>query len=190
MKSLLVAALLICSVNGHTKGSTTVENDHFAPLLGSWLVSGRSLSPDGKTWTDNPHPALWRFYRILNGHAIQDDWTSPAPHIVDDKSTRTYGTNLRIFSTTKGHWEMTWIDSTRQVVLSFTATSTPDRIIMNSVGRNPPRRNIFDNLSPEGFSWRQEWTFDDGETWVPVSYLEASPWKDQNAKPEGDMVAP
>ncbi|MFB3106889.1 MAG: hypothetical protein ACE1ZA_18465, partial [Pseudomonadales bacterium] len=73
---------------------------------------------------------------------------------------------------------MAWIDSTNQVVRSFTATSTDDQIIMKSVGIDPPRRNICHNMSSEGFSWRQEWTFDDGKTWTPVSYLEATPWKE------------
>ena len=176
MKLLLALAITFFSVTSQAKPPP--ESEHFAPLLGNWLVSGRRLSQDGQSWKENPHPALWHFYRILNGHGIQDDWTSPAPHIAVAETTRTYGTNIRIFNNTEGQWEMAWIDSTNQVVRSFTATSTDDQIIMKSVGIDPPRRNIFHNMSSEGFSWRQEWTFDDGKTWTPVSYLEATPWKE------------
>ena len=178
MKPLLLLALLFYTVSSPAN-QPPPETEHFSPLLGSWLLSGRSLSRDGQIWTDNPHPALWRFYRILNGHGIQDDWTSPAPHIAVAESTRTYGTNIRTFNATEGQWEMAWMDSTSRGVLSFTATSTEDQIVMNSVGMNPPRRNIFHNLSAKGFNWRQEWTFDEGKTWIPVSYLEATPWQNE-----------
>ena len=141
MKPLLVLALLFCATA--SRATPPPETEHFAPLIGSWLVSGRKLSPDGQTWTENPHPALWHFYRILHGHGIQDDWISPAPHISIDGSTRIYGTNIRIFNATEKRWEMAWIDSTNRIVRSFTAISTDDEIIMNSVGMTPPRRNIF-----------------------------------------------
>ncbi|MCZ6617965.1 MAG: hypothetical protein O7E57_07505 [Gammaproteobacteria bacterium] len=180
MKPLIVLVFLFCAVSSHAAPrppSPPPETEHFAPLLGSWLVSGRSLSPDGQTWKENPHPALWTFYGILNDHGIQDDWTSPAPHIAVAEATRTYGTNIRIFNNTERRWEMAWIDSTNQLVRSFTATSSIDQIIMNSVGRTPPRRNIFYEMTSEGFRWRQEWTFDEGKTWVPVSYLEATAWQ-------------
>ncbi|MCZ6640094.1 MAG: hypothetical protein O7G86_18335 [Gammaproteobacteria bacterium] len=179
MKTLVALALLVYTVSGNAT-QPPPETEHFAPLLGSWLVSGRGLSSDGQNWNENPHPALWRFYRILNGHGIQDDWTSPAPHVEVDESTRNYGTNIRIFDATKEQWAMAWIGSTNRALLTFTATSTNDEIIMNSVGMDPPRRNIFHNMSSDRFSWRQEWSFDEGETWVAVAYLEATRWNDKN----------
>lgn len=165
--------LILLAVSGAAAAAPPAEEDHFAPLLGTWLVDAKSLQRDGQTWVENPHPAEWRFYRILGGEAIQDDFISPAPHIQLDKGQRTWGTNIRIFNREKNAWEMAWIATGGREVLSFSATYLDGEIIMSARGVEPPRRNVFHNISADRFSWRQDWSFDAGETWVPVAHLEA-----------------
>jgi hypothetical protein len=150
------------------------ETDHFAPLLGTWLVAGRRLDRDGKTWLPLAHPAQWRFYRILNGHAIQDDWTEPAPAVDVPESQRSYGTNIRIYNPERARWEMSWIHSGARETLVFTAVSEPGEIVMSSVAGEPPRRNVFHGIGPHSFEWRQEWSFDGGQTWVVVATFHAT----------------
>jgi hypothetical protein len=149
------------------------ETDHFAPLLGTWEVEARRLSRDGSTWKEAEHPAQWRFYRILDGHAIQDDFISPAPGIDVPESARTYGTNIRIYNAKQQHWEMAWIDSGAREAREFSAVSKPGEIVMSSKDTEQRRRITFYEITESSFRWRQEWTFDGGATWVPVSYLEA-----------------
>jgi hypothetical protein len=169
----LAAACASTSTAAEPAGTPPSETRHFEPLIGSWVVTGKNLSRDGQIWTDNAHPALWRFYYILDGHGIQDDFTSPAPDVDVAPSERTFGTNIRIYDPASGQWAMAWIDSKQRKTLTFTATSKTGEIVMQAIGAEPPRRNIFDNISSEAFDWRQEWSFDAGKTWVPVAYLYA-----------------
>ena len=106
--------------------------------------------PNTSRQKENPHPALWRFYRILNGHGIQDDWTAPAPHIDVDESARTYPTNIRIFDDAQGQWAMAWIGSMNRTLQTFTATSTEDQLVMNSIGVDPHGETSFTTCHPLG----------------------------------------
>jgi hypothetical protein len=143
-------------------------------MLGTWLVAGRKLQPDGRTWIDNPHPSQWRFYRILNDHAIQDDYISPAPHVEIPERDRLYGTNIRIFDPASDTWTMAWIGTGAHGVLEFSATWQDGTIVMESIDQKQLKRNIFHDFTPRSFSWRQEWSIDGGASWVIVSVLEAT----------------
>lgn len=175
MASLVkIAAIALLLVGSHALGAAHIENDHFAPLLGTWHVDARRLQRDGQTWVASEHPAEWRFYRILDDQAIQDDWIEPAPHIDVPKDARTFGTNIRIYNGELGQWEMAWIATTARKALTFTATFEEGEIVMRALGVTPERRNIFHDFTANHFSWRQEWTFDGGENWTPVVYMEAT----------------
>ncbi len=169
-----IAATALLLAGGQTLAAPDSENDHFAPLLGTWHVEARRLQRDGKTWVSSEHPAEWRFYRILDDQAIQDDWIDPAPHIDVPKGARTFGTNIRIYNSELETWEMAWIATTARKALTFTATFAEGEIVMRALGATPARRNIFHNFTANHFSWRQEWTFDGGESWAPVVYMEAT----------------
>ncbi|MDP6375984.1 MAG: hypothetical protein QF921_11205 [Pseudomonadales bacterium] len=93
--------LILLAVSGSAAAAPPAAEDHFAPLLGTWLVDARSLQRDGQTWLENPHPAERPFYRIFGGEAIRDDFISPAPHIDVAKGERTWGMNIRIFNREK-----------------------------------------------------------------------------------------
>ncbi|MEJ2130117.1 MAG: hypothetical protein P8Y95_00455 [Gammaproteobacteria bacterium] len=178
----IFVALLAVQVHAGDGGfhpNAPEQTRHFAPLLGTWEISQRTLKrgatdpSDPASWIVSEYPKEWRFYTILNGHAVQDDFISPASWVDVPESQRSYGTNIRVFNEKKGKWEMAWISSTAREVWKFTATSKEGEIVMRSVDLDPPRRNFFHSFEKDAFSWRQEWTFDGGETWVPVVYIEA-----------------
>lgn len=183
MQRLLIGLLLVIaatqSIADAFHPDAPKETRHFAPLLGTWEVSQKSLKRgatdpnDPASWIVAQHPGEWRFYTILGGQAIQDDFIAPASWVDAPDSQRLYGTNVRIFNAEKGEWEMAWVSTTTREVWRFTATSKEGEIVMRSVDLDPPRRNIFHDFTPDSFRWRQEWTFDGGKTWIPVAYIEA-----------------
>ncbi len=144
------------------------ETAQLAPLVGTWEAERYIRQRDG-SWS-SPVKAVWQWYYILDGHAIQDDWM-----LLDDSTggLQTIGTNLRIYNPTKKHWEMTWIDKSARSVLFFNATEVDGRLIMN--GKNAKEqqvRNTFSNISRERFLWQQEWTMDGGNSWFVVVKIE------------------
>ena len=140
-------------------------------LAGVWDVEQETRKPDG-SWSDSG-TAEWHWYYALDGHAIQDDWIKPPLH--EDAESRSFGTNLRIYDPKAGEWAMTWIDTTARKTLTFTAKNVGDTVVMsgaNAGGR--PVRNTFSDITERTFEWVQEWTFDDGATWVPVVRIHAT----------------
>jgi hypothetical protein len=143
-------------------------------LIGLWDVSMVSRNRDG-SWPDETLHRLWRWYPILNGQAIQDDWIrlDPATDGSSHPSVRVTGTNIRIFNPETGEWSMAWIDTLSRKLATFTATNVEDTVVMT--GRNNQGRLVritFSNITAEAFEWTQDWTSDDGETWFPVARMQ------------------
>ena len=44
--------------------------------------------------------------------------------------------------------------------------------------QDPPRRIIFMVPDEEGWSWQQEWYFEQSQTWAPVYKIRATPFTD------------
>jgi hypothetical protein len=40
-----------------------------------------------------------------------------------------------------------------------------------------PVRNVFSNITENSFDWAQQWTFDDGKSWVDVAKIWGTRWK-------------
>lgn len=144
------------------------ETAQLAPLVGTWEAVRFIRRRDG-SWS-SPVKALWQWYYILDGHAIQDDWG-----LLDDSTgaLQTIGTNLRIYNPTKKHWEMTWIDKSARSVLFFKATEVDGKVIMNGKNAKGQQvRNTFSDITPASFLWQQEWTMDGGNSWFVVVKIE------------------
>ena len=103
-----------------------------------------------------------------------DQASGDEPDVDVPESERSYGTNLRIYDPESGDWQMAWISTGARRILTFTARVENGQIVMHARGLDPPRRNVFHAFAADTFSWRQEWSFDGGETWTPVAYLEAT----------------
>ena len=145
-------------------------------LMGTWVAKSTSRNKDG-SWKTDTTTSTWIWYKILNDKAIQDDWygkTSP------DKlgDAKIIGTNIRIYNENEKKWYMGWIDTFNQKLLSFTATEENGKLIMegnNTQGR--PVRNAFFNVTENSFDWVQQWTFDDGKTWIDVAKIWCKRWR-------------
>lgn len=141
-----------------------IETAQLAPLIGTWEAERYIRQRDG-SWS-SPTKAVWHWYYILDGHAIQDDWIMVAD---STKTLQPIGTNLRIYNSAKKHWEMTWIDKNARSVLFFSATESDGKIVMNGKNAKGQQvRNTFSNISGESFQWQQEWTMDGGNSWFVV----------------------
>lgn len=159
-----------------TKSQKTINNNQSAQLsealkqsimsrlLGGWNISDSSLNSQGK-WQKG-QGATWHFYPILNGHAIQDDWISPALNKPEPENGRQYGTNIRIFNPKKNQWEMAWASVKGQQVNTFTAVETKDKIIMSGFYNEKNTRITFFDIRKNNFSWKLEYQQDDG--WLEV----------------------
>ena len=148
---------------------------HMAPLIGEWRMQVWNLSGDGQ-WRESA-PAQWSFDWALEGYAVQDLWIAPAYDVtLEDPARRTIGTNLRRVDPVSGSWEMAWLTNGPGQTLRFTAQSTPDQIVMESVAPHftgAPTRITFSDMTQDSFAWRLERAAD-GETYLEVMRMEGA----------------
>lgn len=143
-----------------------VETEILGQLVGIWDAEQRIMNRDG-SWS-KPKYSTWEWSYILEGHAIQDNWIS----IDSLNNEEVVGTNIRIFNKEENKWYMAWIDINNRRLATFTATNENGTVIMD--GTNVKGRNIknsFFNITQNEFDWKQEWTFDEGKSWVVVTKI-------------------
>jgi hypothetical protein len=143
------------------------ETKQFGQLVGRWDAEQNIRNKDG-TWSEKATKAEWRWYYILDGHAIQDDWFSSD----STNHLQWVGTNIRIYNPEEKQWHMAWIDKTNRRLAIFTAIYENGKIIMegtNAKGRQI--KNIFSDITERSFNWTQQWTFDEGKSWVEVAKI-------------------
>ena len=166
--------ILICIFILNGFASTTeaqLEKLHFNKILGSWDAKGISRNTDG-SWKTDTTQSTWIWYEILNGEAIQDDWYANVS-FENIKEAPSSGTNIRIYNEDEKKWHMAWIDTNNRKLQTFTAIEDSNSVIME--GKNAQGRDIkivFYDIAKDRFSWKQEWTFDGGNTWMTVSKIE------------------
>ncbi|KAA3613108.1 MAG: hypothetical protein D8M58_12430 [Calditrichaeota bacterium] len=145
------------------------ETKLLSQLFGEWDAYQVKRNKDGSWSSDTTHSA-WRWYSILDGHAIQDDWITISPGWTPER--KIVGTNIRIYNAKEKQWHMAWIDKTNRRTATFTAKNENDTVIMS--GKNAMGRDVkitFYNFTKETFDWKQEWTFDGGQSWVEVTKM-------------------
>ena len=150
------------------------ETEMLGQLAGRWSVRMEIRDQDGY-WQPQDEEREWRWYYILDGHAIQDDFITVYKDEHGNVLRRTTGTNIRIFNGQEQRWYMAWIHSDRRRLATFTAVNQKDKVIMrgtNDQGREV--KNTFYDIQHGSFEWIQEWTFDDGGSWVPVVRIHAT----------------
>lgn len=157
---------------GEIHPEAPAETAQFGQLIGHWRAEQTIRNRDG-SWSDKKTHAEWRWYYILEGHAIQDDWISLSK---DEDSGQTaasvVGTNIRIYNPKEQQWVMAWIDKNSRRLATFTAVFENENIIMTGTD-NQGRlgRNTFHNITENSFDWKKEWTSDNGETWFEVARI-------------------
>ncbi len=156
---------------GRLNPSAPPETEMLGQLAGIWLVEQTVRNRDG-SWSDKKTYAEWRWYYILDGHAVQDDWIAPPPDDTSSKAPRFFGTNIRIYTPEEKQWMMAWIDTSGRRLATYTAVNEGGKVIMTgheASGRMA--RNTFYNITKDSFDWMKEWTTDEGKTWFAVSRI-------------------
>jgi hypothetical protein len=142
----------------------------FGQFAGSWDSAVTFTNADGTagTGTGEIH-AGW----VLEGRATQDVWIFPrrgAP-ATDGQE---YGTTIRFFDRSAGHWRSIWISPVNHVVREFRVHTDGDEIFLEArTARGLPQRWIFSAVTPNGFHWRNVVTPDDGRSWRVVEDVSA-----------------
>lgn len=152
------------------------ESSLLNKLMGTWVAKGTNRNKDG-SWKTDTTTSTWIWYRILQDKAIQDDWyRNTTPDKLE--GAKSMGTNIRIYNDKDKKWYMAWIDTYNYKLQTFTATEENGKLTMegkNVQGR--PVRNVFFNATDNSFDWIQQWTFDDGKTWIDVAKIWCTKWK-------------
>lgn len=144
------------------------ETLQLGQLVGIWTAEQTVRESDG-AWSQKKTHGEWRWYYILDGHAIQDDWMSRD----GGEEFHPIGTNIRIYNPSEKKWYMAWIDKNNRTLAVFTAISENGNVVMtgtNAKGRVV--RNTFSNITGQSFEWVQEWTGDEGKSWFAVARIE------------------
>jgi len=148
---------------------------HMAPLIGQWDITDYNLSPEGE-WVEGSG-ADWSFWWALDGYAVQDLWIAPGYDVaLDDETRRSVGTNIRRVDPATGEWEMAWLTKASGPTLRFTAKSTEDEVVMESVEPHftgAPTRITFYNMTGDSFDWTLERAAD-GETYTAIYKIEGT----------------
>lgn len=167
---ILVISILCLNSSLVFAGEKNKEVKLLERLMGTWVAKGLSMDPNG-IWQTDTTTSTWIWYPILKDKAIQDDWyQGTTPDKLDEATSM--GTNIRVFNEKEKKWYMAWIDTFNYKSLSFTATEADNQLTMeghNAQGREI--RNVFSNISESSFDWAQQWTFDDGKTWIDVAKI-------------------
>lgn len=144
------------------------ETKLMGQLAGAWNAEQTIIGKDGTWSSGRKSKGIWRWYYILDGQAIQDDWIS----IDSLNRKKAVGTNIRIYNPDDKLWYMAWIDKTHRRLATFTATNDSGNVVMDGTNSNGRHiHNIFYNIKPDTFDWKQEWTFDEGKNWVAVAKI-------------------
>jgi len=153
------------------------KNNLLDRLIGTWATKSISRSTTDGTWKTDTTTASWVWYKILQDKAIQDDWyANTTPDKLEEATSM--GTNIRIYNEKEKKWYMGWIDTFNYKLQTFTATEENGVLTMegnNAQGR--PVRIVFSNVTENSFDWAQQWTFDEGKTWVDVSKIWGKRWE-------------
>ncbi len=177
MKQRLTAMLLLALGNhalGNPQGAPILaeqihpdapaQTAQFAFLVGDWDCAMQALTPDGKSSTETQ--AQWSGRFVLGGWAIQDFWYSE-----NAAGTGGWGTNLRWWNAQLGRWENQWLQSGSSQLTHFYADQVGTAMVMVGGSGDSPfgpyiDRNTFDEISPDGWRWRKDRSFDAGQSWV------------------------
>ncbi|NQZ06592.1 MAG: hypothetical protein HRT35_05455 [Algicola sp.] len=130
------------------------QTSQLTGLIGNWKIDDHFLDKDGK-WQP-AGGAQWKFYWILGGTAIQDDWISPALDKPAPKAGRQFGTNIRIYNPKLKRWEMAWASNTGGKIDTFNAVAEGESVVMSGFFNGADSRITFYDIKPQSFAWKLE----------------------------------
>ena len=128
----------------------------FGSFSGEWKCTAQQRGDSG--WVQQPGVHTWRWYPILDGTAMQDEWLSDP----EAPGPRTLGTNVRIWNTERDRWEIAWTSNRQQEWDLIWAEQVRGDMVMHM--SRPKRaaynahvaRITFHNITENSFDWRYE----------------------------------
>lgn len=156
----LIAAAVV--VSGHAtawgqdgdagKPCSAPEHSQFDFWVGSWEVA----SPDGK------HQGTNAIVKILGGCAIQENWAGAGGGLT--------GQSYNIYSTARGVWHQTWVDSNGSLLLLDGGIEDGSMVLRGESPAKDGHGTLLHVISwepLEGGDVRQTWRIskDGGDTW-------------------------
>ncbi|MCJ8268158.1 MAG: hypothetical protein MJK04_02035 [Psychrosphaera sp.] len=148
------------------------QTSQLAGLIGNWKIDDYFLNKEGK-WVF-AGGAQWKFYWILGGTAIQDDWIAPAPDKPAPKAGRQYGTNIRIFNPKLKRWEMAWASNTGGKIDTFNAVAQGESVVMSGFFNGADSRITFYDIKKDRFSWKLEQQIKDSGKFKEIYRIKGS----------------
>ena len=169
--SSLVAASSLAGEEPKKNACLDGPMEQFGRYVGDWKITDQNFARDGSGWTPGKG-ARWIFKCIGDGTAVQDYWKP---------NDGGWGTNLRTYNPDAEKWEIVWAATGLKGLMHIEAKQAEDgSVIMDVLKPKPdqPRRIIFYPPDEEGWSWQQEWWFEQSQAWVPVYKIRATPWNE------------
>lgn len=163
---LILPLLLLASVAAASPdpGPASAEMEPFAPLAGDWDCATFSPQQDGSVREGR---ARWRFWWILDGHALMDEWRAPKP----DGSGEFVGVNIRQWDRHEQRYHAAWLEIGNLHWRSYACRWDDGVFTMLGDAEAPDGRKglsriTFHDIRPDAFSWRMDWSSDGGATWT------------------------
>jgi hypothetical protein len=158
----LLAAVSAAQDYGTRNPAAPPEVDQFAFLVGRWHCDFTGNRADGSVMKGT---ADWRIRWIIDGHALQDEWT-----FADENGTvLNHGTMFRTWDAGKGHWTIVEQGSTSPRFHFMTAEKVGETMVMHeeieTAGGKIKARRVFHDITPDSFQWRVDISRDGGTTW-------------------------
>jgi hypothetical protein len=126
----------------------------FAPLVGSWDLRVTDVAPDG---AETERDGEWHFGWALDGRALADVWISPSRAArAAGAPDGEWGLSLRFWDEALGRYRSTWHGPARGWVIPFTATPSPDGLVLAGERDGTGVRWVFSEVTAEAFRWRAE----------------------------------
>lgn len=142
-------------------------------FIGKWDVVSRYLTADGE-WVED-HLTTEHTY-ILGGHVIFEHFGGPLFQMPFE------AWSLRKFNPNTSMWEQRWVDVTPSGFADWTGswdgeagtfTGYANRTLNeDGTPQETAAREVFSNITDEGFAWEYQRTEDGGQTWTATWTLD------------------
>jgi hypothetical protein len=145
------------------------EASQFDFLVGQWEITVRPLAT-GLAQRIHGSPRLlgtWKAWRAMDNWGIEDEM-----RIVDGSGNpSSLSHTLRVFDAAARKWSYTTVDVYRGRITTASGEWQNNRMVLSSrgtdnEGRTYQNRSTFSDITPNGFKFQQDRSFDEGRTWT------------------------
>ena len=139
----------------------------FGQYIGDWKIEDSGRNRETGEWEPG-EGARWIFECLGDGTAIQDFWIPTGGPV---------GTNLRTYNSETESWDIAWAIKGVPGFAHITAQQNSDgEIVMTykSPVPTPPRKITFFPADDNGWHWKLDISYDEGESWTEVYRIKAT----------------